>query len=80
MALNRLTGFPLHAVQLHEAHYTVLLGRNANKQQPILFGVRTVVDDLATIQAAVAVKHLQWLSISCRQGILIKLAKTCDYA
>lgn len=64
MALYRLAGLAFHAVQLHEAHDAVLLRRYANQQQPVLLRVGTVVDDLATIQATVAVEHLHRLGLS----------------
>ena len=44
--------------------YIPYLSRYTNQQQPLLFHVRAVVDDLTAGEARVSVKHLQWLWIS----------------
>ena len=48
VALDGLADVPLDAVELHGPHHPVLLGRDADQQQPVLRRVRPVVDYLNT--------------------------------
>jgi len=56
--LDGLTALSLNTVQLHGARHSVLLRRNTNQQQPLLLGVRPVINDLAAVQRRVPLKHL----------------------
>lgn len=43
---------------------------NADEQQPLLFGVSAVVDDLATRQAGVTVEDFDWLGVTLHAPVV----------
>ena len=49
MPLYGLTDVPIDAVELHSAHYALLLGGYAHQEQPLHVRVGPVVDDLAAL-------------------------------
>lgn len=52
------------------------LCRNANEQQPLLFGISAVVDDLAACQAGVTVKYFDWLRVTLHAPMVDRVV--CD--
>ena len=57
MTFDGLADFSLYRVKLHGSNDTILLSGYANKKQPRLLGVRSIVDDLTARQTGVAVEH-----------------------
>ena len=58
VALDGLRDLALHRVELHAAGDAVVLGRDADEQQPLHAQIGAVVDDLAALEGGVAVEHL----------------------
>lgn len=58
MSFDGLAHFTLDRVQLHVPGHSVLLGGNANQEQPLTVLVRTIVDDLTTSETGVTIEHL----------------------
>ena len=63
MTLDGLADLPLDGVELHGAHHSVLLGGDADQEEPSLGRVAPVVDDLAASQTRVPVEDLLRLGV-----------------
>lgn len=79
MSLNRLANLTLHRVKLHVSSHSMLLSRDPHQQEPLESLVCTVVDDLATSKAGVAIKHLLRLGFTCKgQEDICPVSKLTD--
>lgn len=58
MALDRLRALPLDGIKLHGSDDPALLRTDPDEQKPVLLRIRTVVDDLATVERRMPIEHL----------------------
>lgn len=71
MTINEpyLRDLALDGVQLHGAHDAVLLGRDADQEQPRLLRIRAVVNNLAIIKRRMALEHLDGLRVALHRPV-----------